>query len=117
MHLSATDKDSEIIKLNIHLAGEKKKAQDVMNRASRGKLVGSNSQKSHSLDTRNRLENKLYNGNSPQIEYNFENTTGILGMTDDGFVATQKYMQLQEETEVYATENKQLKKKVETLKK
>lgn len=87
MQSSAQEKDTEIIKLNMHLAGEKKKTQDFL-RASRGKLIQSQSSKSHSLDTRTRFENKLMGSNfSPDIEYNFENT-GILGMADDGFVSS-----------------------------
>lgn len=117
MQTSAQEKDSEIIKLNMNLAGEKKKTQDFL-RASRGKLIQSQSSKSHSLDTRTRFENKLIASNySPDIEYNFENTTGILGMGDEGFVSSQKYHQLQEEIEQLITDNKQLKKKVDAYKK
>ena len=85
MHQSASEKDSEIIKLNMNLAGEKKKAQEVL-RASRSKLLASQSSKSHSQDTRNRFENRLNIHGSPS--YDFENTTAILGMADDNFIAT-----------------------------
>lgn len=55
------------------------------------------------------------NTSSPMVEYNFENT-GILGMTSENFVTTQKYLQLKDENDLIETENKQLKKKNETLK-
>jgi hypothetical protein len=109
MQQSTQEKDSEIFKLNMYLAGEKRKGHETFTNP-KG-LNSSASYRSHSQETRHRFEPK---GQSPQVEYNFENT-GILGMSSDNFVSTQKYLQLKDDHELIETENKQLKKKNDTL--
>lgn len=97
MQLHGSEKDAEIIRLNMHLADEKKKIQEII-RTNKSSSHGMSAQSLHTATKNDKF-------GSPRSRQDYaEPTSSKLG-------------QLQEENEQLISENKQLKKKMDSQKK
>lgn len=97
MQLHGSEKDAEIIRLNMHLADEKKKIQEII-RTNKSSINGMSAKSLHTVGKSDRLA-------SPRSRQEPTEPSSL------------KLGQLQEENEQLFSENKQLKKKLDSQKK